>query len=26
LKDGDHVEVVQEDIGVLGNPVVRARS
>lgn len=25
LKDGDHVEIVQEDIGVLGNPVVRAR-
>jgi 2-keto-4-pentenoate hydratase/2-oxohepta-3-ene-1,7-dioic acid hydratase in catechol pathway len=26
LKDGDHVAIVQEDIGVLGNPVVRARS
>ena len=25
LKDGDHVEIVQKDIGVLGNPVVRAK-
>jgi 2-keto-4-pentenoate hydratase/2-oxohepta-3-ene-1,7-dioic acid hydratase in catechol pathway len=24
LQDGDRVEVVQKDIGILGNPVVRA--
>lgn len=26
LEDGDRVEIIQKDIGVLGNPVVRARA